>query len=299
MTLADAVLEWYAREARDLPWRRTRDPYAILVSEVMLQQTQVARVVPRYVAWLERWPDGRGARRRAGRPTCWPRGSGWATTRRALRLREACAVVARDGWPDDLRTLPGIGPYTAAAVGAFAFGRHELPVDTNVRRVLERTGFDPGDAPSPDAGAGADGAGRGRVPRAGRGVRVVPGGVVAARPRTPSSSPRAGRAGPDRASASRTRTAGFAAGSWRPWPPARRCPTGSSWSAWSGRSSRSCGTGWCAGTRTGSAFRPDRYCSRHGPGPSEHREARLPHRPPRLRARGGRRAPGAHRRRGR
>ena len=61
-----------------------------------------------------------------------------AETKRALRLREACAVVARDGWPEDLRALPGIGPYTAAAVGAFAFGRDELPIDTNVRRVLDR-----------------------------------------------------------------------------------------------------------------------------------------------------------------
>lgn len=151
MPLADALLDWYAREARDLPWRRTRDPYAILVSEVMLQQTQVARVVPRYLAWLERWPD-------AASLAAAPVGDvlaewvGLGYNRRALRLREACAVVARDGWPDDLRSLPGIGAYTAAAVGAFAFGRHELPVDTNVRRVLERTGFDAGEAPSPALG---------------------------------------------------------------------------------------------------------------------------------------------------
>jgi A/G-specific adenine glycosylase len=151
MQLADALLEWYAREARDLPWRRTRDPYAILVSEVMLQQTQVARVVPRWEAWLERWPD-------AASLAAAPVGDvlaewvGLGYNRRALRLREACAVVAEHGWPDDLRTLPGIGPYTAAAVGAFAFGRHELPVDTNVRRVLDRTGFEPGEAPSPELG---------------------------------------------------------------------------------------------------------------------------------------------------
>jgi A/G-specific adenine glycosylase len=72
---------------------------------------------------------------------------GLGYNRRALRLREACAVVAREGWPEDLRALPGIGPYTAAAVGAFAFGRDELPVDTNVRRVLERTGFAPAHTP--------------------------------------------------------------------------------------------------------------------------------------------------------
>jgi A/G-specific adenine glycosylase len=151
MTLAAALLEWYAREARDLPWRRTRDPYAILVSEVMLQQTQVARVVPRWEAWLERWPSA-AALAAAPVPDVVAAWVGLGYNSRALRLREACAVVARDGWPDDLRTLPGIGPYTAAAVGAFAFGRPELPVDTNVRRVLERTGFDPGAAPSPEVG---------------------------------------------------------------------------------------------------------------------------------------------------
>ena len=140
--LADALLEWYAREARDLPWRRTRDPYAILVSEVMLQQTQVARVVPRWEAWLERWPDA-GALAAAPVADVLAEWVGLGYNRRALRLREACAVVARDGWPEDLRTLPGIGPYTAAAVGAFAFERDELPVDTNVRRVLARTGFVP------------------------------------------------------------------------------------------------------------------------------------------------------------
>lgn len=143
---ADALLEWYAREARDLPWRRTRDPYAILVSEVMLQQTQVARVVPRYLAWLERWPTAQAL---AEAPVADVLGEwvGLGYNRRALRLREACAAVARDGWPEDLRTLPGIGPYTAAAVGAFAFGRDELPVDTNIRRVLERTGFVPAATP--------------------------------------------------------------------------------------------------------------------------------------------------------
>ena len=142
MDFVPTLLAWYAREARDLPWRRTRDPYAILVSEVMLQQTQVARVVPRYLAWLERWPTA-GALAAAPVADVLAEWVGLGYNRRALRLREACAVVARDGWPDDLRTLPGIGPYTAAAVGAFAFGRDELPVDTNVRRVLQRSGFAP------------------------------------------------------------------------------------------------------------------------------------------------------------
>jgi A/G-specific adenine glycosylase len=106
----------------------------------MLQQTQVARVIPRYEAWLERWPTTADL---AAAPIADVLGAwvGLGYNRRALRLREACAIVARDGWPDDLRTLPGIGPYTAAAVGAFAFGRDELPIDVNVRRVLTRTGW--------------------------------------------------------------------------------------------------------------------------------------------------------------
>ena len=140
--MQDALLAWYAREGRDLPWRRTTDPYAILVSEVMLQQTQVARVVPRYEAWLERWPDETALAdaRRADVLAAWV-GLGYNT--RAVRLQEACRVVAREGWPptaDGLRRLPGVGPYTAAAVASFAFGEEVAAVDTNVRRVAERLG---------------------------------------------------------------------------------------------------------------------------------------------------------------
>jgi A/G-specific adenine glycosylase len=138
--VVDVLLHWYARAARDLPWRRTRDPYAILVSEVMLQQTQVDRVAARFEAWLARWPDAAAlaAAPLADVLAAWV---GLGYNRRAVRLWEACRVIAEHGWPDDLRELPGVGPYTAAAVGAFAFGRDELPVDTNVARVLERTGF--------------------------------------------------------------------------------------------------------------------------------------------------------------
>jgi A/G-specific adenine glycosylase len=133
------LLEWYAENGRDLPWRRTRDPYAILVSEVMLQQTQAARVVPRYVAWLERWPtvEALAAASRADVIREW---QGLGYNRRALNLQRAACRVAASGWPSDLTSLPGVGPYTAAAVGCFAFGRRVLPVDVNVRRVLERTG---------------------------------------------------------------------------------------------------------------------------------------------------------------
>jgi A/G-specific adenine glycosylase len=138
-TATAALLAWYAAGHRDLPWRRTRDPYAILVSEVMLQQTQVARVLERYGPWLERWPtvEALAAAARAEVLAAWV---GLGYNRRALRLWEACRIVSEQGWPADLRTLPGIGPYTAAAVGSFAFGRHELAVDVNVRRVLDRFG---------------------------------------------------------------------------------------------------------------------------------------------------------------
>jgi A/G-specific adenine glycosylase len=128
---------------RDLPWRGVRDPYAVLVSEVMLQQTQAARVAPRWRAWMARWPTA--ASLAAASPADVLREwVGLGYNRRALRLREACVVVARDGWPGDLTTLPGVGPYTAAAVGAFAFGRDEAAVDTNVRRVCARLERAPG-----------------------------------------------------------------------------------------------------------------------------------------------------------
>src|SRR6476660_2611129 len=137
--MTNAVLTWYAENGRDLPWRRTRDPYAILVSEVMLQQTQVARVVPRYLDWLERWPNVHelAATPLADVILAW---QGLGYNRRAVSLHRAAQLVAEHGWPDDLTRLPGVGPYTAAAVGNFAFGRDELPVDVNVRRVQERTG---------------------------------------------------------------------------------------------------------------------------------------------------------------
>jgi A/G-specific adenine glycosylase len=133
-----ALLAWFAAHGRDLPWRRTRDPYAILVSEVMLQQTQVERVVPRYLEWLERWPtvETLAAASPADVIRAW---QGLGYNRRGLNLHRAARQVARDGWPEDLTELPGVGPYTAAAVSNFAFGRDVLPVDTNVRRVQERT----------------------------------------------------------------------------------------------------------------------------------------------------------------
>ena len=120
----DLLLAWFGRHGRDLPWRRTRDPYAILVSEVMAQQTQIARVLERYERWLARWPTA-PALAQATVAEVLTEWSGLGYNQRALRLRAACVVVARDGWPRGaagLQKLPGIGPYTAAAVASFAFG---------------------------------------------------------------------------------------------------------------------------------------------------------------------------------
>src|SRR5919199_4820353 len=132
-----ALLDWYARARRPLPWRSTRDPYALLVSEVMLQQTQAARVVPYYEAFLARFPDAAALARAtpADVLTVW---SGLGYNRRALALHAAARIVAERGWPDDLTELPGVGAYTAAAVGSFAWDRQEGAIDTNVRRVLAR-----------------------------------------------------------------------------------------------------------------------------------------------------------------
>ena len=138
--LQDAVYDHYAREGRRFPWRDTDDPYAILVSEYMLQQTQASRVVPKYLAFLERFPTVTAL---AGAPLgsvleAW---QGLGYNRRARSLREA-AVIIRDrhggevpGVPAALLQLPGVGRYTAAAVLAFAFRRPETVVETNIRRV--------------------------------------------------------------------------------------------------------------------------------------------------------------------
>jgi len=134
-----ALLDWYEGVRRPLPWRFTRDPYALLVSEVMLQQTQVERVVPRYLAWLERWPTV-AALATASPADVIREWQGLGYNRRGLNLFRAGQQIAAHGWPRDLTELPGVGPYTAAAVANFAHGADVLPVDTNVRRVQQRTG---------------------------------------------------------------------------------------------------------------------------------------------------------------
>jgi A/G-specific adenine glycosylase len=140
----EPVLRWYDRHSRDLPWRAPGiDGWAVLVSEVMLQQTPVTRVLPVYAAWLTRWPTP--AALAADPPgeavLAWGR---LGYPRRALRLHEAAGAICvrHDGVvPADyeaLRALPGIGDYTAAAVASFAYGRRHVVLDTNVRRVLAR-----------------------------------------------------------------------------------------------------------------------------------------------------------------
>jgi len=138
-SMDERLMAWFQANGRDLPWRRTRDPYAILVSEVMLQQTQVERVLPRWRAWLERWPTAAAlaAAPAADVIRAW---QGLGYNRRGLNLHRAARLVAEHGWPADLTELPGVGPYTAAAVRNFAFGEPVLPVDVNVARVQERTG---------------------------------------------------------------------------------------------------------------------------------------------------------------
>ena len=132
-----ALLRWYARVRRPLPWRETTDPYALLVSEVMLQQTRAARVVPYYEAFLARFPDAAALAAAAPRDVleAW---SGLGYNRRAIALQAAAREVIANGWPADLTQLPGVGRYTAAAVGSFAWDRQTAAVDTNVKRVLDR-----------------------------------------------------------------------------------------------------------------------------------------------------------------
>ena len=139
--MRESLLAWFEANGRDLPWRRTRDPYAILVSEVMLQQTQVDRIVPRYLAWLERWPtvESLAAAARTDVIREW---QGLGYNRRAVSLHRAAEQIATEGWPEDLTDLPGVGRYTADAIACFARGRDVLPLDVNVSRVLERSGME-------------------------------------------------------------------------------------------------------------------------------------------------------------
>lgn len=135
-----ALVAWYRSEGRDLPWRRHPDPWWVLVSEVMAQQTQMARVVPAFERFIDRFPTP-GDLAAADLSELLLIWDGLGYQRRAVNLRKAAADIAGDGWPTDvegLRRLPGVGPYTAAAVACFAFGAVVPAVDTNLKRVLSR-----------------------------------------------------------------------------------------------------------------------------------------------------------------
>jgi len=149
--IQDGLLTWFAVNARDLPWRRTRDPYAILVSEVMLQQTQVDRVLPYYSRFLELFPTVEALARSATAEVIriW---SGLGYNRRAVNLQRAARAVM-DGYggtfptdPSELQRLPGIGAYTAGAVASFAYEQDVSFLDTNMRRVISRVVFGTGPA---------------------------------------------------------------------------------------------------------------------------------------------------------
>ena len=138
------VIDWFSEAARDLPWRRPEcTPWGVLVSEIMLQQTPVVRVLPRWELWMQRWPTPAdcAAADPAEILTVWDR---LGYPRRALRLQSAAAAITSQHGgevpqsAEELRALPGIGEYTAAAVACFAFGAPEVVVDTNIRRVHAR-----------------------------------------------------------------------------------------------------------------------------------------------------------------
>ena len=169
MTAERELLSWHRSARRDLPWRRTRDPWAVLVSEVMLQQTQVARVRERWAAWMERWPTP-AALAAADRDDVVRAWQGLGYNRRAVGLHRAAAQIADAGWPQDLTELPGVGRYTADAVARFALGRPVLPVDVNVApgAGAHRRGV------RPARRRGADGPGRHRLHRAGAALRRLP-----------------------------------------------------------------------------------------------------------------------------
>ncbi len=138
----EIVLEWFDQNKRDLPWRRTT-PWGVMVSEFMLQQTPVQRVLPVWEKWLAKWPTPRdlAKAKRSEVITDWGR---LGYPRRALRLHESATIIARDyknAVPNDLtdlRSLPGVGEYTAAAIAAFAFNQSTLVLDVNIRRLFAR-----------------------------------------------------------------------------------------------------------------------------------------------------------------
>lgn len=156
-TITTPILAWYEKHARDLPWRRIdhnvsqatgllRDPYRILVSELMLQQTQVSRVLPKFEAFMKRWPTFKALAdaQQSEVVIAW---AGLGYNRRAKYLWEAAKIITREykgvfpAASREILALPGIGPYTAQALRVFALGEHTYMIDTNVRRIVARTQF--------------------------------------------------------------------------------------------------------------------------------------------------------------
>jgi len=140
-----ALLAWFGTEGRHLPWRQSTDAYPVLVSEVMLQQTQTSRVIPKFELFIALWPsvESLAVADTGELLKAW---SGLGYNTRAVRLREAARVITAHGWPDtvsELQSLPGVGPYTAAAVGSIACGLDGPALDTNLRRVLSRWAGEP------------------------------------------------------------------------------------------------------------------------------------------------------------
>lgn len=139
----EPLLSWYQKQGRDLPWRQTTNPYSILVSECMLQQTQVQRVIPYYHRWLERFPTWQ-ALATASPVDVLHLWSGLGYNRRALALQSIARQVVEHGEPQTAQgwlKLKGVGPYTSAAVATFSRQENVMPVDTNVRRLLGRALF--------------------------------------------------------------------------------------------------------------------------------------------------------------
>jgi len=140
-TFQQEILDWYKMNKRDLPWRTTRDPYHILVSEIMLQQTQVIRVIPKYEVWFQAFPTIADLAKAQTSDVLrlW---SGLGYNRRGLYLKKIAATIVKEyngQFPRDiatLKTLPGIGEYTARAIACFAFDQQVAVVDTNVRKVI-------------------------------------------------------------------------------------------------------------------------------------------------------------------